>query len=509
MACLTLLLSLVPCEAENVSDSLTVGIQSIKTPAIRPLEPRERDIVSIYNLIYEPLFTIDDDYLPQPCLCESWEDNGRTWTFRLREDITFSDGTPLTANDVVATAQAIIDKANSGGNDLGYYGNLKYFVKSISATNEHTVVVRAERRYYGLLYAMTFPVLKASEVNADNPAGTGPYAVTVFEAGDYMWLQANTLWWQSQPQVKEIMVTMHQTPGQVMESYEYARVQAIFSRSLAASQYKSGASSISIASRTNQLETLVMNESSFPLGDVNVRKAIRYAVDVDRIANNVYMGMVTRTDLPTIPGTWLYDESLSGYFATNRDEAVRLLEESGWADSDGDGVLDQPKEDGSGLRRLHLRIFVYEEPENDVRVETANLIADMLAPIGIECEVKTMTFTDIQERLKAGGFDLALLSYAMDVCPDPGFLLMRANTGNYFRYKSEETTELCKTLRTETTKDGYQATLFRIWRKFAEDSPFICLFYRDGAVLTRKMYTTVRDIRELELLRGIESFRTD
>ena len=65
---------------------------------------------------------------------------------------------------------------------------------------------------------------------------------------------------------------------------------------------------------------------------------------------------------------------------------------------------------------------------------------------------------------------------------------------------------LCKELRTQTTQEGYRDVLFRIQAKFVEDCPFICLYYRDGAVLTRKMYTTVRDVREYELLRGIEYF---
>lgn len=156
-----------------MGDSLVVGIECVKTLAVRPLDPLERDVVSIYNLIYESLITIDDNYLPQPCLAESWEEtgNGKTWTFHLRQDVVFSDGTPMTANDVVATAQYILDRANDEATtDKGYYYNLKYFVSKISATDDYTVVVKAARSYYGVLYAMTFPVLPAAMVSSDNPA---------------------------------------------------------------------------------------------------------------------------------------------------------------------------------------------------------------------------------------------------------------------------------------------------------------------------------------------------
>ncbi len=496
--------------ATNVGSSLVVGIQSTKTALIQPLDPVERDMMSIYGLVYESLVYVDDDYMPQPGLCESWEESGsgKTWTFTLRKNITFSDGTPLTAHDVVATAQYILDRANEENTqNPGYYYNMKYFVKSISASGDDTVVVKTAsgRNYWGVLYVMTFPVLPQDRVTADNPPGTGPYVISTFQPGDYLWLKTNDTWWQTRPQVEEIMVIMHDSPSKVIESYEYARVDTVFTRSIAAAQHKSGTTSLALDYRTNQLETLLINHGFSPMNSLNVRKALRYLIDPDKIAKQVYMGMVERTDTPMIPGTWMYNENLSQYFVTDVEAAKALLEEDGWEDSDDDGVLDRLNAKGE-KENLHLRIFVYEEPDNNVRVETANLIADMLAQAGISTKITVMTMSEMQTKLKAASFDLALASFAMDVCPDPGYLLMKGNTGNYGLYKSDEMTKLCKELRTQTTKDGYQATLMSIQQRFAEDVPFICLFYRSGSVLTRQMYTTVRDVRELQLLRGIESF---
>lgn len=494
-----------------MDDSLIVGIESTKTTAIRPLDPVERDMMSIYDLLYDGLVTIDDNYLPQPGLAESWETNanGSTWTFHLREGVTFSDGSPLTAQDVVATADYILQRArDEAAQDHGYYVNLKYFVNSISAKDEKTVVVKADRKYWGVLYAMTFPVLPAAYVTSDNPPGTGAYVVSTFEPANYLWLQANTNWWQNQPKVKEIMVVCHNTPGDVIESYEYARVDACFTRSIAAAQHRSGTTSVAMDYRTNQLETLLMNHSSKFLKSINVRKAIRYAVDVDKIAGTAYMGMVERTDTPAIPGTWMYNDNLSAYFVTDLDAARALLAEDGWDDSNEDGVLDRVDEDGE-LVSLKLTLNVYEEPDNNVRLEAANMIAEMLAQIGIEVTTSTITFASMEEKLSAGAFDLALAAYAMDVCPDWGFMLISGNTGNFCRYRSSDMTELCRALRTSVDQPSYTQKLYEIQTKFAEDCPFLCLYYRAGSVLTRKMYTTVRDVRELELLRGIDTFHED
>ena len=67
-----LLCNAVPALATNVEDMLTIGIQSTKTTLLRPLDPQERDMLSIYNIMYDGLVRIDDNYLPQPNLAESW-----------------------------------------------------------------------------------------------------------------------------------------------------------------------------------------------------------------------------------------------------------------------------------------------------------------------------------------------------------------------------------------------------------------------------------------------------
>lgn len=477
--------------------------------SLRPLEPVERDMMSVYDLVYESLVEIDDNYLPSPGLAESWEvsANARNWTFHLRSNVTFSDGSPLTANDVVATAQAILEKAANETGDKGYYANLSYFVDRISATDDMTVSVRAKsgRSYWGFIYAMTFPVLPAYAIDADNPPGSGAYQIDTFEPATSLTLSVNPHWWHNPPQVKNIMVQMKSTQQEVIQEYEYARVDTVFTRAIAAAQYKSGANSLALDCRTNQLETLLMNHSSWPLDSLNVRMAIRYAIDVDQLASGAYMGMVLRTDTPLISGTWMYNEGLSNYFRTDLDEARRLLEEEGWEDIDDDGYLEKPNSKGES-QQLTLRLYYYEEPDNNVRVETANLIRDMLARVGILANISAMSLSDVSLRLSAGNFDLALASFAMDPCPDPGFLLMKGNTGNYGRYRSDAMDALFKTLRATTNQSDYQRTLWDIQEQFARDCPFLCLFYRAGTVLTRKMYTTVRDVRELELLKGIDTF---
>ncbi len=502
LLCALLLLS--PALATEMDDDLQLGIISIVTQRLNPLTSVEREFMSLTDLVYEGLIQIDDDYQPQPCLAERWEasSGGGTWYFYLREGVTFHDGTPLTAHDVVATANEILRLATDEGSDnKGVYASLQYFVTGISANDDLTVVVKTNRKNYGFLYAMNFPILKASEVQADNPYGTGPYVVEDFRPSDYLWLCANSRWWQQKATVSEIMTTFHVTGRELVSSYENNRVDAVLTRSITAAQYRSGITNLNISYRTKQLETLMINNRSRELTDVNVRKAIRYAIDLDAIIDTAYYGMVTRADTPMIPGTWAYSAD-DAAFVYNPVKANELLDASVWNDSDGDGVRDTVI--NGKKANLHLRFYVYEEQDNSVRVEVANQISDMLAQVGIECKVESMPYADVKARMAAANYDLALATFNTDYTPDPGYLLISGNTGNYAFYRSTAMDELHKQLRQTMGLAEYTAKLREIQALFTEDCPFLCLYYRNGAILTRKVFTTVRDVREPEVLRGIE-----
>ena len=155
-----------------------------------------------------------------------------------------------------------------------------------------------------------------------------------------------------------------------------------------------------------------------------------------------------------------------------------------------------------------LRLLVYEDPENDVRYETANRIRNMLEKLKISVRIELKDIAKVQEDLVSQSFDLALVAFQLDEAFDPGFLLISTNAklGNYGRYKSSDMDILMSAYRTEYDLSEIAYTAQLIQQRFTEDMPFIPLFYRAGSILTRKVFTNVRDIRENEVFRGIESF---
>ena len=493
----------------SVLDNMfTVGIISVKTSRLNPFFIEEREFKSIGWLVYESLVTIDDDYMPQPSVAERWDSSdGSSWTFTIRPGITFHDGTPLTAYDVYATIQEILRLAGEG---QGQYATLKYMIKSVTIKDERTITVSTSRKYYGFLYAMTFPILKQDQVQADNPIGSGPYYIQAFSPGDYVYLSAWSNWWKTAPSISQINVVLFSSNKDLINAYEYNRIDAAVTRSSNAAQYSRSATSLSITYRTQQLETLMINRASFPVNDPDVRMAIRYAINPDILLSSAYQGMATRTDTPLPQGTWMYNPAIQTY-PHDPERAKQILADSGWMPDDGDNMLHKVVE--GKTRNLHIRLYVYEEQDNSVRVSAANLIASQLEAVGFGVSVTVMPFSQAKEKLAAGSYDLCLAAFQMDPVPDPGFMLMSSNTGNYSRYSSTAMNSLFSSLRTSGTSSDddekfrqYKTYLDAIQDQFASDVPFICLYYRTGAIMTRKMFTTARDVREPDLFRGIESY---
>lgn len=517
---------------------MRVGMVIPETETLHPLTAMNRDLVSVLDLVYESLVELNDDQEPVPSLAESWEvqNGGKTWIFHIRDGVYFHDGRKLTAYDVKASMDVIKQLAQSGNadNEKGLYwlmvGNdtISGVLTSWEAEDELTLRVQTSRPYYGVLYAMTFPIVQAQSAYDENPPGTGPYRVDYYTPGETLALTANLNWWGQTPYVSSIDAICYQTDEAALQAFEDEEIDILATRSTTAVRYR-GVVSNRINSYdygTRQLECLMINNGVSRLSDQRMRRAIMSAINKSRLVTSVYQGIVTTTDTLQVPGTWLYNdpERLSdGYrYGYDPDRANALLDELGWDEYDDKGYRCRMTD--SGKQTLTFRLNYYNESGNTLRKEAALEIQTMLKAVGIKTTVSAYSFENGQAKLKSGDYDLFLCAFNFDVTPDPTFCLLSNGYGNYARYRSNEMGSLLSALRkapslqldeegNETTpiltllKNKFQEDWYAIQEQMAEDGPFMPLYWRNGVVLTRYPYSSVRDIREYELLNSIESYR--
>lgn len=516
IVCFTLVLALLPQAvfAATDSTSLTVAIVATDELKLRPMELNQRDAVSVLDLVYEGLFALDDNYEPQPELAYSYSfiSDGRRLEIKLREGVTFHNGQELTAKDVVATLDYMFelsgfDKDLNSDVDLadrGLYYSTFYSIQSWEATDEYTVLLTLRRASYGSLYALTFPILPASEVRNDMPSGTGPYKYDGYEPGSAIWLTAHTGWWKRLPQVRNIRASIYSDSEKALSAFDAQDVDVAMTRSINASRYSGSLNSYSLAARTRQLEVLLINRAqtifkSDNNGENLVREAISYAINRSEIISSIYQGMATVAYTPVPAGTWLSNESTINDIYDPL-MAASLLDTAGYKLAD-DGVRYK---DGKSFPKLY--ILTYDEPGSTVRTNAANKIKEQLAAVGIPAVVSTQSRDYTLMKLKSADYTLCLCAFNFDVNPDPGFTVTSTGSCNYTRYRSDDMNDLFTQLRKAYNASEYQYVMQLIQDQFEQDKPYLPLYWRSGALLSRSAFTDARDIRELELLRGVESF---
>ena len=383
--------------ASASTTSVTCGIVATQDLVLRPLELNQRDAVTMTDLVYESLFTLDDDYMPQPELAYSFEfsNEGRRLIVTLRSDVMFHNGNRLTSQDVVATLDAMyalsgFDKDLNSEvelEDRGLYYSTFYYIRSWEAQNDTTIVFTLRRACYGALYALTFPILPYDQVNAQMPSGTGPYMYDGYEQGIGLWLRAFTAWWKRAPQVRSIRANIYKNDETAMSAFDQRDVDITFSRSINASRYSGSLNSFSLTARTRQLEVLLINRSqslfkSDDNGKNAVREAISYAINRSELINSIYQGMATVAYTPIPAGTWLSNET------TIRDiydplMAASILDSAGWK------LADDGKRYKDGKAMPTIRLLVYDEVNSTVRTNAANKVREQLQAVGFSINVVT------------------------------------------------------------------------------------------------------------------------
>ena len=309
---------------------------------------------------YEPLVKYKDgEYTP--CLATEWNssDDGLTYTFKLREGVKFNDGTDFNAQAVKLYFDNMRPTLGASTN----YGQLDTLVTEVTADDDYTVSFHLSRPYYNVLndlsMAMPRGILAPAAFNEDGTVneeylmdhtpGTGPY---MFEsandtATEYKFVK-NPNYWGDAPDADSFTVKV--IPESKVTAMRAGEVDFIIgSETLDAASYLELSQTDGIKGEVSDFnfvtEFIALNDEVKGLDDLNVRTAIQMAIDKAAVAENIYSGLRTPADsvMPSNMPFCKYDTKTPEY---NFDEAVKLLEDNGWKDSDGNGVRDK---DGTEL----------------------------------------------------------------------------------------------------------------------------------------------------------------
>ena len=439
-----------------------------------------------------------------PSLAESWNESedGKTYTFHLREGVTFSNGSPLTSSDVRYTFTRLLTHPESCNQDIveiiqgaskledGEATELEGF----KVIDDLTFTITLEQPFEAFLACLSMPgasILdeETTEAAADSfgndaehTIGTGPFVLVEWERGKGMVLDANTKCWNGGPQCDGLDLRFLTDPEGIRQLFDDGKldIMDLDDQDSAAEFYIHGDAYRDRIQEVPQIGItyIALNESKEPLGDVRVRKALQLALNRDALLSAVYSGRGFVENGIFSHGLYGYNPDLP-QIAYDQQEARRLLAEAGYA-----GGLDLT--------------FSVKSSSTQWEMTLAKEAAAMWEEVGVHASIQVMDESDFMAQRKSGSLACYTATWTADYNdPDNYIYTFFGNTKNAtFRslcYPREDIMDRVRGARTildpQARLSEYQ-DLERIIVQ--EDAAWIPLFSRT------RMYVTSKRLKNFE-----------
>jgi peptide/nickel transport system substrate-binding protein len=444
----------------------------------------------VARLAFEPFIDLDEKGHAIPALLAVVPDqhnggvsrDGRTIVYHMRRGVRWSDGQPVTANDVLFTLHAILDPRNPVRSHEGYD-----LIDRAYSRDSYSVVFHLKHAWapavmtyfsYGFSPQFVLPehVLKdqapldRASFNDAPTVGDGPYRFVSWQRGDRLRYEANPLYWRGRPRVDALDVRVVPQPSTNLVLLQAGELDwnLIAPVQLAVLRGKSGLEFASVP--TSVVAGLALNTAHPPLDDVRVRRAIAMSIDRDVISKKITLGVYPVTDQITPQFSWAYDASVKEP-AYDARAADALFDMAGWRRGP-DGMR---RKDGVPLQLLYVQF-----PESMTGVRVATAVQAALHDRGIVASVKSVSnaqlFLPRTGVLASGGFDIAYVPWTMGADPDDSAVLACNGPSNYMRWCNSTVDALERRALASTDLAERRRLYAQIARIVASDVPIVYLF---------------------------------
>ncbi|MEV2237274.1 ABC transporter substrate-binding protein [Micromonospora sp. NPDC049891] len=415
---------------------------------------------NVFDTLVEP----DANLEMKPSLATEWttSDDQLTWTFTLREGVKFSDGSPLTAEDVVYSYNRIIDEKLNNAYKFGT-------VKSIEASDPKTVVVTLNAPTPNLLANLGgfkgVAIVQKSNVESGEittkPVGSGPFAVENYSSGDSIRLVRNDNYWGEKPKLDGVRFTFVSDPTVALQNLRGGEVH--WTDNLPPQQVPAlldGDDPTVQSVPSTDYWYLSLNQARKPYDDVNVRRAIAFALDREAITKAAKFGLATVNQAAIPQNSAFYYEYAP--YSHDVNQARQLL-------------------DQAGVSGLSMDLMVTSEyPET---VTAAQVIASQLEAVGITVKIRTLDFAQWLDEQGAGHFDSFMLGWLGNIDPDEFYYAQHHSDGtfNFHKYANPNVDRLLDQARTETDQAARKQQYDQVAKQIVDDASYIYLYNPDVA----------------------------
>lgn len=467
--------------------------------SLNPITGTDSNNMLLSSLMYESLFVVDSDFKAQNVLCESYSTtDGKTYIFKIISGVTFHDGSPLTASDVVSTL--------NWAKNLEKYSSRLADVESISQPDSEGLEIKItlSKVNYDFPLLLDIPIIEYGNIDAVVPGGTGPYKYS--DTGASPCLVPHTGYRDSNaypiPKIHLSQVSNRDISTQFATSLlDFVQYDPTGSDELnVQSDYEQNYYDTSI------LQYIGFNVYSTTLSEPDIRRAISYAVDRSHIIDDIYSSHVLSAEDVFSP-VCAYCPSDT---ESELDESVtaamsRIFNSFGLDDTDNDGFLEYPSSDG--MLPLSINFIVNEE--NPYKVQTAEDIAYTLKDIGINITVSPLPWEDYMTALKKGEFDMYLAEARLQSDFDLSSLLKDGGSLNYGHISDEQYSLLIDSFLAAKDETAKSAAAKAISTYLSQTKHIIPILYKQYAIATHRNVITGMIPNQSNLFYNINSWKVN
>jgi peptide/nickel transport system substrate-binding protein len=447
---------------------------------LNPLVLASRYDRYVANYLFTPLIYVDRNLQPIPGLADSWDisEDGLTYRFELNEKATFSDGTPVRASDVVYTLKKIADPNTEAVQAQDAFASLD--PEGTRAIDDDTLEVKFKERLAAQLIRFNDVLVVPERIYSQGDfhkdfvsraVGSGPYALVRREVGKEVVLQRRKSYWTDRPHIDTVIFKIVTDLSTAFNALKRGDID----ESLVASDTW-------LRERNNPQVTRTINFQRFYglnynfiawnghhplLQDKRVRRAMSMCIPVEDVIQNLYQGTARAMTGPFLPDDWAYNPTVP-VVRYDPQGASELFAAAGWKDTNADGTLDK---DG---KPFQLELLLMSGAATTQQF--GQMVQSELKKVGVQLDIRMMDGATVIQRLLAGDYESAYLSWDLDLDPDPYGIFHSSQFApkgqNVVFYSNPEADRLIDEARHELDPSKRKDMYWRLHAILAEDQPY-------------------------------------
>lgn len=445
---------------------IKLGICNFDT--MNPLITNNKEIVNINKLIFEPLFTLNEQYKLTPCLATEFaKTDETTYIIKINNTIQWSNGESLTTSDIIYTVE------NLKKVDSIYSVNVAN-IKTIEEIDNSTIKIYLNKEETFFEYNLIFPIVNKKYYEQQQLIGTGMLKIASINKNSII-LEKNSNWRNPLNETiicETIYIYLFNTMGEVYNSFKLGNIDFINTSS---TNYKEYIGTIGYSAKEykgRNVDFISINCLNSILSDKFVRKAINYVIDKDNIISNVYNNNYYVAEYAIDYGTFIYNsQSTSSRY--NPEQAKKALEQEGWTNQNNKWVKDG--------KVLSFNLIV--NITNIQRCQVAEIIKQQLEQIGIIINIKKVSDSQYVSYLQNKNYELILTGVTNALNPDVTYFYDDENIANY---KNEEVKNILNEIKNITDEKILLEKYNKIIEITKEEVPYVFLYRNKNTVLIKQ-----------------------